>query len=410
MNNSLTTLFDRLNKVKIRYFLLTDFECDLVGKDIDLFVDSDGRNFFEQILLGLGWYKRKEPSHHINHHFYYSPGSEIYLDVKYELTFAGGDDDCYTYLHTNRALSEATLNKKGVYRPGDIDAILLYAAHLAFRERGKLEQKHSDYLTYYIATYKTANDSLQYNTYEISNWLEKNFPGKTYDLQKILHPYFKHDQRRMVRSRKYIKYGCGFKVLFLGTDGAGKTTLIDAVEKKLNIKTRKIYLGTGENGWTSPLMKNIYNYRSKVKLFNKIFSHLRNYTVLPSEFILRILPVKIRSKYSVVLIDRFPGTFFLDHRSLRKFIYSFILPKPDVVFFIYADPKILLERKPEEVTLERSKADILKFQRVAEIVSGGNYVSVDTSNITIAEARDFIISEIYKSSKVFKNLFTTKLS
>jgi thymidylate kinase len=186
--------------------------------------------------------------------------------------------------------------------------------------------------------------------------------------------------------------------------------LIAAVKSKLNLKTRKLYLGMGENGWTSPLIKKIYNYKLRIRLFSKIFNFLKTYIILPSEFILRILRVKIRSKYSVVLIDRFPGTIFLDNRLGRRFIFKSILPKPDIVFFIYADPHVLIKRKPTEVTLERSKADIIKFQKVADIVSGGNYIGIDTSNMTIVETRDLIISEIYKSPKVYNNLFTAKLN
>jgi thymidylate kinase len=84
------------------------------------------------------------------------------------------------------------------------------------------------------------------------------------------------------------------------------------------------------------------------------------------------------------------------------------LPKPDLVFFLYADPQVLMKRKPQENTLERSKADLIKFRKVAETVSSGNYISIDTSGLTIDEARDLILSEIYKSHKVYDNLLTAK--
>src|SRR5690606_1716117 len=119
----LQTLFDTLNEGGVKYFLLTDFESDFASNDIDLFVDPSNKVAFEKTLKESGWFKRKEPSYHYNHHFYYSPQSEIYLDVKYALSFASGKDTAYTYLHTEQALSAAVLNGKGVYRPGGTDAV-----------------------------------------------------------------------------------------------------------------------------------------------------------------------------------------------------------------------------------------------------------------------------------------------
>ncbi len=408
MNNSLYSLFQTLNNVGIKYFLLTDFGCDLKTKDIDLFVTSDFKDLFEKKLIELRWYKRKEPSAHIHHHFYHSSDSEIYLDVKFELSFANGNKDCHTYLYSKEAILRSTLNCKGIYQPHILDAVILYAAHLAYKERGKLEKKHKDYLISYINAYKSVNVTLPCVIEEVTKWVKEDFPGNLYKLQKIVDSYFIHTRKKMIRSKRYLKYGFGFKVLFLGTDGSGKTTLIDEVINKINLKTRKLYLGSGENGWTSTLMKKIYNYEFKIKGVSNLYNFLKSYLILPFELFLRILTVKIKSKYSVVLIDRFPGTFIMDNRTIRRFIYNLVLPKPDLVFLLYADSTVLIKRKPGEITLDRSRADTIKFQIVAGIVSNSNYISIDTSNMTIAEARDLIISEIYKNSKVYDSLFITK--
>lgn len=411
MNEHLQKLFDCLNKNEVRYVLLTDFESDLSSSDIDLLVMDMHKEKFENILQQHEWFKRKEPAHHRNHFFYYSPYTQTYLDVKYSATFADGQNDCYTYNILKNLFDHAISNNAGIYRPNGFDAVLLYAAHLAYKERGGLEEKHRTTLLYYLKQYKKEIDPNYFDTInELYNWLQFDFSNNTKDLKKILSPFFRHEKRKMVRNRDYSKYGYGLKVLFLGTDGAGKTTLMHAVKERLNLKTKELYLGMGNNGWTSSFTKQAYNLKFKVKLYNRVFNFLKTFLILPVEFLLRVLPVKIKSRYSVVLIDRFPGSIFLNQKRSRLLIYNMILPKPDLVFFLYADPKVLLERKPDEVTIEKSKTDIKRFEKVAHLVSNGNYISIDTSKMSVPQAADYIIAEIYKNKKVFDHLLSVTLN
>ncbi|TPE42519.1 nucleoside/nucleotide kinase family protein [Pontibacter mangrovi] len=407
MNACLQTLLSYLHKYKVRYFLLTDFEADFAAGDIDLFVQDNSKAQFEALLKDFGWYKRKEATYHRNHHFYYSPDLQVYLDVKYSLSFASGPDTCYTYTLEREALERAVLNSAGVYRPAGLDAMLLYAAHLAYKERGKLEPKHQAYLRQYLHQYRHELAGPGSNLQEaLEQWLAYGSPSSTEKLQQIIAPYFVRHHRQMVRRNKLPKYGYGLKILFLGTDGAGKTTLIKAVEEKINFKAKCLYLGMGENGWTTPITKKLFHYRAGTGLLNKAFNLVKHLVLLPSEFLLRIAPVKSRSRFHVVLIDRFPGTVFVEKKPLSRLLYRAILPKPDLVFFLHASPEVLVQRKPQELTLERSQADLLKFRQVAERVSGGKYISIDTTSISVDEARDKILAEIYKNPKLHHNLLS----
>ncbi|MBX0332378.1 hypothetical protein K3G39_03930 [Pontibacter sp. HSC-14F20] len=411
MNPSIQTLFRTLHEDGIGYFLLTDFESEFRSGDIDLFVAPNSKDEFENKLRTLGWFKRKEPSYHTNHHFYYSPHSDLYLDVKYSLTFANGTEHCYTYFNPNQALSAAVINASGICRPSGIAAILLYAAHLAYKERGRVEEKHRVYLRQYIDIYQSElPDQCSETVAGLLKWLSHEFPNNMDQLKTLLQPYFSQQRFKMVRTTKFKRYGYGMKVLFLGTDGAGKSTLIESVEQKLKLKTNKLYLGMGENGWTSSWVKSLYNQRLRPKVVDKAFSFLKSFVVLPAELLLRQVPIKLRARYSVVLIDRVPGAYILDKSFGKSLLYRSILPTPDLVFFLYASPEVLVQRKPEENTLERSKIDLEKFRKVAEVVSAGRYISIDTSSISVSEATDSIISEIYKSSKVYDNLLTTQFN
>jgi thymidylate kinase len=407
MDAVLPLLFSTLNSKGIKYALLTDFECDFLSQDIDLFVHPTNRLQFEKVLFDMGWYRRKELAYHVNHHFYISPKSAVYLDVKYGPTFANGKDACYTFIGYDSSDIDVQINSKGVCRPSGFNAIALYAAHLAFKERGKLEEKHRVYLAQYIDLYLQEVDASFLEAVEqIQDWLLHSFPGDTSKLQQIIRPYFRLDKKRMTRP-KGIKYGYGLNVLFLGTDGSGKTTLVEAVGSSLNLKNNRLYLGAGESSWTSPIMKKIYDYKFSAKPLDRVYSFLKTFAVLPLELSLRIAPIVRKSKYNITLIDRFPGFVFLDKKPGRALLYKSILPTPDLVFFLYADPEVLVKRKPNETTLERSRQDISKFRKVADVISGGHYKSIDTSKLSVNEARDLVISEIFKHPKLYKTMLTT---
>jgi thymidylate kinase len=411
MNLTLKALFQSLNEQRLPYFLLTDFESALVSNDLDLFVHPQARQRFEETLVAQGWYRRKEPTHHLNHYFYYSPHSDIYLDVKYALSFANGWHLCCSYKEMEQALQTAVPNARGVYRPIGIHALLLYAAHIGYKERGKVESKHRENLYTFLAAYGSeVEDAHKPLLEKLRKWLAHYFPSGIERLQHLLAPFFSAEPQKMVRNKGYLRWGLGLKVLFLGTDGAGKTTLIAAVREKLNLKTSQLYLGMGESGWTSPISKRLYQYTSGLRGMNKVLGLLKFFVLLPLEFSLRMLPVRWRSRYSVVLIDRFPGSVFLDRNKGRQLLFSWLLPQPDLVFFLYAPPEELVRRKPGELNLERSRADIQKFRKVAQIVSGGNYISIDTGSLSVGEASDRIISEIYKNEKVYKKLLTARLA
>ncbi len=409
MNKALSNLFSCLNNSDIQYFLLTDFNADLRSRDIDLYVDSKSRPAFEKIIYELGWYKRKEPAHHINHHFFLSPQSSIYLDVKFELSFVSAPHECQHYYYTEEALKHSFLNENNIRRPASYDAVMLYASHLAYKERGKLELKHKTYLDAYINELENEHHSLPHEVYQMRKWLEEWFPANTRLLQEILHPYFLPEHKKMVRRKKTYNIGWGAKILFLGTDGTGKSTLIKAVKEKLVLKNKQLYLGTGEQGWTSAGMKKLVNWKTRNRVLNKVAGIFKSYLFLPVEFMLRIVPVKAKAKYSVVLIDRIPGKIFLEKGSGKSLLYKTILPRPDLVFYLHADQEALKKRKPLEYAPERSTKDAEKFRMVADKVSNGQYISIDTSKLSVAEASDLILSEIYKNNKVYENLLSARL-
>ncbi len=409
MNKALVNLFSCLNNSDIQYFLLTDFNGDLRSRDIDLYVDAKSRIAFEKIIYELGWYKRKEPAHHINHHFFLSPLSNIYLDVKFELSFVSAPHECQNYYYTEEASKHSYLNSQNMRRPSAYDAVMLYAAHLAYKERGKLETKHKSYLAGYINELEQEYHSLPHEVYQMQKWLEECFPSKTQVLQEILQPYFMTEHKKMVRRKKAYNIGWGAKVLFLGTDGSGKSTLIKAVKEKLVLKNKQLYLGTGEQGWTSAKMKKLINWKTRNRVLNKLAGIFKSYFFLPVEFLLRIVPVKAKSKYSVVLIDRIPGKVFLEKGTGKSLLYKTILPRPDLVFYLHADQEVLKKRKPLEYSPERSMKDAEKFRMVADKVSDGQYISIDTSKLSVTEASDLILSEIYKNNKVYENLLTARL-
>lgn len=397
------SLFAELNE-RVSYVLLTDLEEGLSAKDIDLYVPEAERKLFLSILKDHGWVRRREESYHVNHHFYYHLQTSAYLDVKFQLDFANGKKERWLYIDDVEMANTRVKNSRGLFRPSGIHAILIYAAHIGLLERATLEDRHVNALKDYIALYRGEADAADADS--VVQMLEEALARPRTEIvgqvKSVISAYFSKTSFAMTQSRG-LRLGMGFRVLLLGTDGTGKTTLVEETKQALNVKVKTLYLGMGEEGWRLGAVQRLSHYRPKSRLGSAIKAVLYTYGSLPFELLLRHVFALKGGKYSLFLIDRFPGWPFTKS-GVRRAIYKAVLPKPDLVVLLTGDPAVLATRKPEIEELQ-SKEDQKKFQKVARAIGSGQLIEVDTTALSVEESVDRIVTSIIDHPVYRKNMF-----
>lgn len=144
--------------------------------------------------------------------------------------------------------------------------------------------------------------------------------------------FFKRLMKRIFSSQ-------GSVIVLLGPDGVGKSSIAKVLKEKLGVgfNCEMRYFGWGCFG---PFMRLVYKFYKKkngkvVSLGKKNFIKSVAYYL---EMYVRYLGVWFRKKFfnRIIILDR----FFLKPKG-------FFIPKPDFVFLLKANPKIILARKKE---------------------------------------------------------------
>lgn len=161
-----------------------------------------------------------------------------------------------------------------------------------------------------------------------------------------------------------------YLILFIGTDGSGKTTLAKKLEVQLSVPVQYIYFGLKEfhiswlNNWV------------KKKGDGGIFFRL---ILLPIEYFMR---KRSFPDYGIVILDRVPGWAFTKKSILLFRIYNFILPKANLMVHCFGDPTLINRRKPERSISECSQ-DLIKWEQVAQNYPSYEKIKFDTTNQSI---------------------------
>jgi len=203
--------------------------------------------------------------------------------------------------------------------------------------------------------------------------------------------------------KKPKNFGFGMSVLFLGTDGTGKTTLVRALDEKLNLKTKQLYLGTANEYWILNFIKKLNNFQSKNIFLNKLHYIFFTGICFPIELGIRTFLANINGKFKVILIDRFPGYPFLNSNLLINKIYSFILPKPDLIVFLKGDA-LEISRRKVELNKEKTIQNMIKFEKLAKFLSNDKYISIDTTKKSIEESIFIVKTKIFSIKKIYNIL------
>lgn len=181
---------------------------------------------------------------------------------------------------------------------------------------------------------------------------------------KRLKIFFKFTKTNIYRLLK----PSGLFIAFIGTDGAGKTTIINRLDKFF---TQNFMSGKVEQFYWRPYLfpplKNLAPFTKTTdndegnsqegpaaKQGNAIFSYVKFFYYFFDYIVGRKKYQSVWSRGGIVCFDRYyydhiiyPQRFsFSVPRRLMSFMEKFI-PQPDLIFFLYAPPEILNQRKME---------------------------------------------------------------
>jgi len=147
-------------------------------------------------------------------------------------------------------------------------------------------------------------------------------------------------------------------VALIGADGTGKTTLVDAFARTLDVKMERFYLG--QKKFVLPLTGRWVASQGRFR------SELFRWVLYPLDLRCRTLGMFIPKfgsrQMPVVLIDRLPMFPFEGRSWLLERIYRFALPRIDLLVLLTGDADLIYGRKAEG-----EKSELLRNMRKAEL-------------------------------------------
>jgi thymidylate kinase len=195
-----------------------------------------------------------------------------------------------------------------------------------------------------------------------------------------------------------------FSVALIGCDGAGKTTVARALERRPDLRIRYLYMGVSPDSSnrqlpTTKLAHALKRRRGALpdtagprahppgplppaslprRLRRSVRSTLRTTNRVAEEWYRQLLASSYRRRGEIVLFDRhFVADFHAadvtgQHRTLARRVHGLLLehvyPKPDLVIFLDAPPEVLYARKGEGTiaSLARRRSEYLQLAESTE--------------------------------------------
>ncbi|MDS4027979.1 MAG: hypothetical protein RKO25_13470 [Candidatus Contendobacter sp.] len=217
--------------------------------------------------------------------------------------------------------------------------------------------------------------------------------------------------------RRYL-HPSGVIVAVLGTDGVGKSTVINAIKPVLDDATH----GALEIKHLRPsLLPPLARLKGKqaVQIGPVLDPHgstpsgtlgsLFRLTYLTLDYVLGywlVLRPKIAKSPTVILFDRYCYDMALDPRRFRINLDQSVIawfmrwiPKPNVVLCLHADPSAILMRK-QELPLSETIRQVNALRELAQCELGAILVSTEG---TIKEVRDNVLAAILNKIKKDNN-------
>lgn len=176
----------------------------------------------------------------------------------------------------------------------------------------------------------------------------------------------------------------GFFIVFLGVDGAGKTTVTKLLKSNLEsqyaIKSNYIWFRSSIQNTISGLLSGSPNENieadkvpKKSTIFHKLYNTIYQNFVLLDYFIISIIKIKIPRFFGTnIVLDRYiydiildlSNTYNYNSNKLKRFVNSKCFTNPDLVFYIDVPADVAFNRKQEHpiniIDLKIKQFDLLE--------------------------------------------------
>lgn len=310
-------------------------------------------------------------------------------------------------------------NENGFYRPTpSIESEYIFLKHSL---KKKWEKHHlDDFRDLYlenvqqiksgIIKHLNTNLTERFIKYVEDNDLEK-VNGTLLDIRKsilldsfIKNPwnYFFFKIKNVARIINRIFNPTGLHIVIIGTDGSGKSTIVTGLSNFLapsfrQVKTYHLKPPIIEKYKKSTLVvtePHKHLPRNTVLSLLKLAVYLVNYVL---GFFINILPKKLKS--TLIVFDRYYYDLMVDQKRFRmklpksiiKFFY-YIVPKPELVFFLKTNPQIAMHRK-NELNIAELERQNLEFELLKNTI-GSNFYVIE-NNLSVDAAVDKIINIVF---------------
>lgn len=378
-NKFIINLFSLLNKEDIEYCVLRNYQFlpkHTGGSDIDLWVSTKD---VPRLYIILEKIKNETKSHLVSYLIDAHCPKVCYLNEK-----EGCQIDIFKgniYYQNNVLIAEQSI-KKNIVSYKDIKILDDYFANIiAFLKEiinnGRCDDKyitplyvnkniyHKEYLQSKCSLFTPLFIEKFHNAIQQENII-KQIPILYKLAKKAI--VKKNTKFNKIRKVKRLFQRPGYVIAVLGTDGSGKSTIINSITPTINEAFHKsviynhlrpnvlpelgVLLGKKEKT-NKPIIVTDPHAKKPSGLVGSIFRwgyYLLDYTL---GYMKLVFP-QIHTKSKVFIFDRYYYDYYIDQRRSRTslpqwilHIGEYLIPTPDIILCLGGDPQKIYNRKPE---------------------------------------------------------------